>query len=394
MKIIRFLFVVISTLLLNTYSFSNEKQQMKILMVVAEFPKIHDICILNQITGLIDRGHDVNIFSFQRGDCSHVQKRVLEYNLLEKTIFGQLPNDLNKYDIVMFQLGHKLTDIRRSHNYEGKIVVCLRGYDITGYLKEHPYGYHKYFNSCDLFLPVCNTFKKKLEELGCDSSKIVVHHSAIDCSQFKFNPKQITKKNSINVVSAGRFIEKKGFTYAIQAIARLHKKFPNVRYRIIGNGPLKQDYINLINKLHMEHVIQVDDWYTHDQYIEILNNSHIFVLSSVTAGNNDQEGIPNVLKEAMAIGLPVVATNHSGNGELIENNVTGFLVSERDSKALYYAVKHIINHPKLLLPIQEKAVRKVHQEFEIEKLNDELETILYNLVYGNTVEQENVVLEI
>lgn len=361
-------------------------QTMKILMVVAEFPKIHDICILNQITGLIDRGHDVNIFSFLRGDCSHVQKRVLEYKLLEKTIFGQLPNNLNNYDIVMFQLGHKLIDIRKSHNYQGKIVVCLRGYDITGYLKEHPYGYHQYFNSCDLFLPVCNAFKKKLEELGCDPNKIIVHHSAIDCSQFKFNPKQITKKNNINVVSAGRFIEKKGFVYAIHAIAKLIKKFPNVRYRIIGNGPLKQDYIDLINELRIENGIQIEDWYTHDEYIKILNSSHIFVLSSVTAENNDQEGIPNVLKEAMAIGLPVVATTHSGNRELIEDHVTGFLVPERDSKSLYYALKYIIKHPKLLRSIQEEAMRKVHQEFEIEKLNDELETILYNLVYGSITE--------
>jgi colanic acid/amylovoran biosynthesis glycosyltransferase len=387
MKITRFLLIVLSSFVLNIASHVHRaKECMRILMVVAEFPKIHDICILNQIIGLIDRGHEVHICALRRGDCVNVQKRVMEYKLIEKTIFGALPDDLDQYDIVMFQLGHKMTDIRRSHNYRGKIVTCLRGYDITGYIKENPHAYDKYFETCDLFLPVCNSFKKILERIGCSPKKIVVHHSSIDCSQFQYRPKKIIKKNVITIVSAGRFVEKKGFIYSIQAVARLREKYPNIRYRIIGDGPLKKQYLKIIKKLGLEDVIQLENWYPHEEYINILNKSDIFILSSITAENHDQEGIPNVLKEAMAIGLPVVATDHSGNGELIENGVTGFLVHERDSDALYYALKYIINNPKKLPSIQENAVKKVHQEFEVGTSNDQLEKILYNLLHYNNQE--------
>ena len=84
------------------------EKSMKILMIVGTFPKIHDICMLNQITGLIDRGHDVHIYAMSRGDFSYVQPEIITYNLINKTIFEELPSSLNEYDIVVFQLGHKL----------------------------------------------------------------------------------------------------------------------------------------------------------------------------------------------------------------------------------------------------------------------------------------------
>src|SRR5579863_10105643 len=87
-----------------------EKKQMKILMVVACFPKIHDICMLNQMTGLIDRGHDVDIYAFYKGDCARLQEDVITYDLINKTFFQQLPDCLDEYDIIVFQLGHKLFD--------------------------------------------------------------------------------------------------------------------------------------------------------------------------------------------------------------------------------------------------------------------------------------------
>ena len=159
----------------------DQKKSMKILMVVTTFPKIHDVCMLNQMTGLIARGHEVHIYATTRGDCSHVQEDVITYDLINKTIYEELPSDLNYYDIVVFQLGHKVIDIRKTHNYNGKIVVMLRGYDVTTYLTKNPHAYDKYFISCDLFMPVCEAFKTILERAGCNSNKIIVHHSAIDC---------------------------------------------------------------------------------------------------------------------------------------------------------------------------------------------------------------------
>jgi colanic acid/amylovoran biosynthesis glycosyltransferase len=359
---------------------ADKKTAMKILMVVGSFPVIHDICVLNQITGLIDRGHDVHIFAFSKGDCTNVQKDVIQYNLINKTTFKKLPSNVHTYDIVMFQFGHRIFDIKKQYKFKGKVVVCLRGYDITVFLNNNPHAYDAYFDRCDLFMPVCEAFKKTVEAIGCPSHKIVVQHSAIDCSKFKFKLRELPQHGTITIVSSGRFIEKKGFEYVIRAIAQLVEKYPCIHYMLIGDGALKGEYEKLIKELDIEDKVTLHGWCTHDDYIALLDRAHIFVLPSVTAKNNDQEGIPNVLKEAMAMGLLTVATDHSGNGELIEDGITGFLIPERDVAAISQAIDYVVTHQDQWSSIQVAAVHKIRREFDKEKENDRLEALLYDLV--------------
>lgn len=361
-------------------SFSFDKKRMKILMVVPSFPKIHDICMLNQMTGLIDRGHDVYINASKLGDTTTMQEDVITYNLLSKTIVGDLPRNLNTYDIVVFQLGHKAVNIKKTRGYKGKVVICLRGYDITAFVRENPHAYDEFFESCDLFMPVCEVFKKKIESLGCDSSKVQVHYSGIDCSRFTFRVREFPTQGTLNIVSAGRFVEKKGLIYAIKAIAQLLKTYPRIRYTIIGDGVLKSVYRRFINRAGLSKQIIIDGWHPHDEYIALLDKAHIFILPSVTADNDDQEGIPNVLKEAMAMGLMVVATHHSGNSELIQDKISGFLVSERNSMAIAKAVTYLLENPQEWESIQRVAHYLVNKNFDTEIVNNKLEKIFLNLI--------------
>lgn len=359
---------------------ANVKKPMKILMVVGSFPVIHDICVLNQITGLIDRGHDVHIFAFSKGDCVNVQEDVITYDLINKTIFKKLPANLNGYDIVLFQFGHRVFDIKKKHKFKGKVAVCFRGYDITVFLNNNPHAYDLYFDCCDLFMPVCEAFKKILEQIGCPSHKIIVQHSAIDCSKFVFKKRELPQNGVVNIVSAGRFIEKKGFAYVLRAVAELITKYPLIHYTLIGDGILKQEYENLIKELGIDQKVTLCGWQAHEKYIDLLDQAHIFILPSVTAQNYDQEGIPNVLKEAMAMGLVVVATDHSGNIELIEDGVSGLLVPERDCNAISQAVEYFLTHPNTWSSMQEAAVDKIRREFDKEKENDKLEALFYDLL--------------
>jgi len=357
------------------------KQRLNILMDLPSFPKIHDICMLNQITGLLGKGHRVIIKALKLGDTKNLQKDVIKYQLLSKTIIGNdFPKNLNDYDIVVFQLGHKAVNIKKTHNFKGKVVICLRGYDITGFIKDNLHAYDEFFNTCDLFMPVCEAFKTTLQKLGCNPHKIIVHHSGIDCNSFAFKARTIPKTGTINILSAGRYVEKKGFIYSIIAVTHLIKKYPRIRYTIIGDGELKQKYTRLINKLGMRGKITLVNWYPHEEYIKVLDRSHIFIVPSVTANDNDQEGIPNVLKEAMAMGLFVIGTDHSGNSELIQNNVSGFLVPERSASSIENIVEYILNNSEKLTDMQKAARFKVEQEFDNKKVNDMLEKIFLNLV--------------
>ena len=379
----KFIYILLcSCLFLYTECFfAMPKKSMKILMIVSSFPKLSSICAMNQMTGLIDRGHDVHVFAFEKGDCVKVQGDIIKYDLINKTTFGTIPASLDEYDIVMFQMGHQLLDIRKTHNYKGKIVVCMRGYDITGFLKENPHAYDYFFKTCDLFLPVCDAFRKLLEKAGCDTRKIVVHYSSIDCSKFKFQEKELPQRKTINIISAGRFVEKKGFIYSLVAIEQLLKQYSNVKYMIIGDGVLKEGHKQIIRLLGIDNNVKICDWFTHEEYIDILNKSHICIMPSVTARNNNQEGIANVLKEAMAMGVIVIATDHSGNTELIENGVSGFIVPERDGNAIYNVLNYLLTNPQKWLSIQRAATKKVRTCFDKEKQNDALETILYNLLH-------------
>ena len=143
---------------------------------------------------------------------------------------------------------------------------------------------------------------------------------------------------------------------------------------------MKKKYKKLIKRLHVEKNIKLEGWHTHDEYIAILDKAHIFIAPSITAENKDQEGIANVLKEAMAMGLLVIATNHAGNAELITHTVSGFLVSERSSDQISKTIEHILDNQETWTGIQLAAALKIKEEFEKESENDKLEAILQKLL--------------
>lgn len=374
--ILFFMFIGISA---NIVYSASEKKPMKIFMFASAFPQINNVSAMNQITGLIDRGHEVKIYSFGESDFVNVQKDVIEYDLINKVV-PKMPTSFDEYDIVIFQMGHKLFDIRKTHKYKGKIVVCMRGHDITSYLKSRPHAYDEYFKTCDLFLPVCKAFRDKLIKAGCPKNKIIVQHSCIDRNKFKFRKKSVPKHGIIRMVSAGRLVEKKGLIYAILAYERLLKKYPNLRYTIIGDGELKNTLQYVVRMLGLKDKVKFITWMVHEEYAAILDKAHLFVLPSVTAQNNNQEGIANVLKEAMAMGLIVVATQHSGNSELINHGISGFLVPERDVEALSNAIDYMLSSPAKWSPMQVAGAKKVEKDFDKEKENDKLEEILYGLL--------------
>ena len=174
-----------------------------IFFVVGRFPSPSQIFVLNMITGLIDRGHKVSIFSFHKDPRINMHSNIKKYNLLKHVIYKKFPDKLPKCDIVFCQFGHlaqKIFEMPHLSDWlkHKQVVVCLRGVDITSHLQEDPHRYKRILKQAKLFLPVCDYFKQKLIALGCKKSKIVVHHSAIDCSQFSFTPRSKPKNNQIN----------------------------------------------------------------------------------------------------------------------------------------------------------------------------------------------------
>ena len=168
--------------------------------------------------------------------------------------------------------------------------------------------------------------------------------------------------------------------YTIRAIARLISSGRRVSYSVVGDGELRSDLEQLIKDLGIESEVLLLGRRNHEEVLRLILDAHVLVAPSVTAANGDQEGIPNVLKEAMASGLPVLSTQHSGIPELVQNGISGFLVPERDVDALTEKLEYFIDHPEKWPEMGRNGRNYVKKYYDINKLNDRLVKIYQQLL--------------
>jgi colanic acid/amylovoran biosynthesis glycosyltransferase len=411
---------------------------MKIAFIVNKFPVISETFILNQITGLICRGHKVHIYGYRPDDTTKFHPDVEKYDLLKHTFYApHMPHNKlwrllkalwliitnfhksplvilrslkfvkpNKdlpilrilysiipllgaepYDIIHCQfgiLGNEGIIYRDIGAIKGKLVTSFRGYDISWYVKE--YGekvYNQLFIKGDFFLANCEFFRQRAIQLGCDQKKIIVHGSGINCSRFSFQVRKPLAGGKIYIATTGRLVEKKGIEYAIRAVAQVLKNYPNLEYNIIGDGELKTHLQQIITELGVTEKINLLGWKNQEEIIQIINNTHIFIAASVTAKDGNQDAPVNTLKEAMAMGLPVIATRHGGIPELVQDGISGLLVPERDADAIADKLTYLLEHPELWEQMGKAGRAYVEKHYDINHLNDELVKIYQQVIIDN-----------
>ncbi len=375
---------VVFVLLLYTISNAlSAYKQLHILVAVGAFPVLSEASVLNQITGLIDRGHDVSIFSMGRGNCSVVHEKVVKYNLMSLVHYKEVRlSKLETFDLILCQfgpIGAELARIKKQYNLSVPLVTCFRGHDTSSKIRYNPHCYDELFQVGDLFLPVCDFFKKRLILLGAPPKKVKVQYSTIDCKKFYFKERTIPKDGRVHIMTAARLVPKKGHYYMLHALAQLVKRFPHVHYTIVGSGKLKNKLVNVVDSLRIASHVTFVDAVPHEQLITMLDVADLFVLPSVVGNNGDSEGIPNALKEAMVMGIPVISTVHSGIPELVEHMHTGLLVPEKNVDELYRALWYALEHPVEMKRMAFDGHKKVLRDFELESQNDKLERSLLQL---------------
>lgn len=408
---------------------------MKIAFIVGAFPTLSETFILNQITGLLDLGHEVDIFASGRQSEPKVHPDVKKYNLLPRTYYREMPvnklwrlikaiwllvinlpknpvailkslNVLNYgkgalslrmlYSLLPF-LDKSPYDIIHCHfgpngivgaslkvlGVEGKLVVTFHAYDLTATLAHEGRDvYHGLFQTADLLMPISNHWKKKLIELGCPPEKIAVHRMGVDTEQFRFTPPDHRNVAPIKLLTVSRLVEKKGLEYGIRAVAMVSQRHPewSIQYDIVGEGPLRKRLETTVEELGIYIKVNFVGPKTHEEVRDLMMQAHVFLLPSVTAQNGDQEGIPVVLMEAMAIGLPVLSTLHGGIPELVLDGQSGFLVPERDVHTLAERLEYLIEHPDLWPAMGRAGRRFVEEQHDIRKLNRRLVEIYETLL--------------
>ena len=222
------------------------------------------------------------------------------------------------------------------------LVVHMRGYDLTRHVEERGRGvYDALFAHAELFVANSAHFRDRAVSLGCPPGRAIVIGSPIDTDRFAPPPgREPLADRPLRLVAVGRLVEKKGFADAIEAVARLRAQGRDARLDILGEGPLRAELERAAGE-----GVRLLGAATAEEVLGALHRADIALAPSVTAADGDQDGPVNTLKEAMATGLPVVATRHGGIPELVEHGVSGLLVPERDPEALARAVAQLMDAP-------------------------------------------------
>jgi glycosyltransferase involved in cell wall biosynthesis len=167
------------------------------------------------------------------------------------------------------------------------------------------------------------------------------------------------------VLSVGRLVEKKGFDYLIKACAILKERGRRFHCQIVGGGDeYTETLVRLIKDLGLENKISLRGAVTQEELRDIYKQATLFALPCLVVDNGDRDGIPNVLVEAMAMQVPVVSTDISGIPELIDNNVNGLLVPEKNALAMADAIEKLLLNPELRQQIGAAGRARVCKDFD------------------------------
>lgn len=407
---------------------------MKIAFVVDAFPTVSETFILNQITGLIDQGHQVEIFAGSRPNDSRIHPEVEQYHLLEHTHYihakpvGKSKRLMGALSIVpaclkrnplatlqslnMIRYGTEALSLNLLYKLEGflaagpfdilschfgpngltgillkelgipaKVITTFHGYDLSSYpLRHGPKVYEKLFHQGDLFLPISDYWKARLIALGCPPEKIIVHHMGIDVDKFRFKSRMLCPDEQVRLLTVARLVDKKGLHYSIKAVAKVLRAHSNIEYAIVGDGPLRQELTDLIEQLGVAEKVKLLGWRDATAIRHILEGTHIMLLHSIISKSGDMEGIPVSLMEAMAMGIPVISTRHSGIVELVEEGRSGFLVAEKDIDDMADKIRHMITRPEKWAEMGAAGRKFIEANFNIKTLNRRFSELCQSLL--------------
>jgi glycosyltransferase involved in cell wall biosynthesis len=263
------------------------------------------------------------------------------------------------------------------------LITSLRGYDVTrsdGALlrsgrpiwMRYALGKKRLQRGGALFLAVSDALREQAIARGYPEARTLTHYNGVDLDRFRPGDAPIEPGLILHV---GRLVEKKGTKVLIEALARI----ANAKLVVIGDGPLRGaleqqaralgDRVRFLGELPSD---EVANW---------MRRASVLAAPSITAVDGDAEGLPNVVVEAAASGLPVVGTTHSGIPEAIDDGVSGFLAPESDAGALASRLAQLLASESLGRDMRAAARRLAERKFSRRMLTERLESI-YDEVAG------------
>src|SRR3954470_15135367 len=245
-------------------------------------------------------------------------------------------------------------------------VVSFHGADVAQKpeIKDYPGKLRRLFNAVPLVFARSQSLADRLTQLGCPPEKLRINRTGIPLNEFPLVHRESAPNGKWKVVQACRLIPKKGVATSLRAFAIFKRDYPNAELTIAGKGPLQPELEMLAGGLGIARDVHFVGFLSQPKLYELYSNAHLFLHPSEISPNQDQEGVPNSVLEAMATGLPVFATRHGGIPEAIDHGRSGILVAEQDHVALARELIEAANEPQRLSQLGEAGSKSVSQKFE------------------------------
>ena len=273
--------------------------------------------------------------------------------------------------------GHKavkyLPMLRR---WKGPLVVSFHGMDVMAgaYRPTDPATLGEVFGHARLVLARSQSLLDRLAALGCPVEKLRLNRAAIPMEHLPRTVRHAPEDGRWVFLQACRLIAKKGLLTTLHAMREVVEVWPQARLILAGDGPQSGQVRECVTELGLSEHVLLPGWCSQQELLDLYVSAHVFLHPSELTEGGDQEGVPNALLEAMATGLPAVATLHGGIPEAVTNGSDGLLVPEKSPSELAAAILRITHDAALLEQFSLKAAQNVDEKFRADRQVDALET--------------------
>ena len=201
-----------------------------------------------------------------------------------------------------------------------------------------------------------------------------MNRTGIPLAGFPFVERSFPADGRWSLVQACRLVPKKGLFTTLEVFRLFRRTYPSAHLTIAGDGPLHEPIKKRIRELQIDGSVTLTGFVDQPRLRLLFERAHLFIHPSYTTEDGNQEGVPNSLLEAMATGLPVVATRHGGIPEAVEDGKQGYLVAEQETAGLVAALANLASDPELWRQLGKAASAKVSETFEQSRQVNQLET--------------------
>lgn len=284
----------------------------------------------------------------------------------------------NKIDVILCEYGPSGTEMMHiAERLNIPLVVHFHGYDAyrDDILSSYGKKYLELFQIACAIIVVSKHMYTQLIKLGCPENKLHCIVYGIDTTIFKNSINQLKEPLFI---SCGRFVEKKSPQSTIKAFKLVLRESPNAKLIMIGDGELLQECKNLVQELNISQSVEFKGVQIQKQIAQLYNQALAFIQHSVTTHQNDSEGTPLTIMEAMCSGLAVVSTKHAGIVDVITDGYTGFMIDENDIETMAKHMIFLLENPERALKLGEAASQFITSNHTLEIYTQRLWKVIEN----------------